>query len=120
METIRRILVALGVESFKEMRVSQSYTVEVNGFEDLSIERIGEKRLCVGQYYTQRGDLMGDPEVIFIIEDKEWRAVRYTQYPMFHQHDEDGLDIEEFLQRWGQDLRDQGFIDAAEDVSKES
>lgn len=113
MDAISEILGNLGVPSVAEMNINENYTITMYGFEDLTIEKIGDGRLSVGHYYTQRGDLMSDPEVVFMIDDDEWRAVRYTQHPLAHEHDESGLDLSEFLSTWGKNLRRQGFVDAA-------
>jgi hypothetical protein len=113
MDAVKDILEQLGVDSVGEMGVNESYTVEVDGYEGLNIEKIGDGRLSVGHYYTQRGDLMSDPEVVFVVDNGEWRAVRYTQHPLAHEHDEAGLNLGEFLSTWNKNLRTQGFIDAA-------
>ena len=113
MDSIKAILDAFGIESVAEMTINDNYTIDVNGFEELVIERIGKDRLSVGQFYKQRGDTMSDPEVVFIVDDGEWRPVRYTQHPMVHQHDESGIDLDGFLPRWDKNLRQQGFVDAA-------
>ena len=110
MKAISEILGELGVPSITEMNVNESYTITVDGFEDLTIEKIGEGRLSVGQYYTQRGDLMSDPQVVFVVDDAEWRSVRYTQHPLTHEHDESGLDLSDFLSTWDKNLRRQGFV----------
>ena len=113
MDAISEILGDLGVPSVAEMDVNESYTIMVDGFEDLTIEKIGDGRLSVGHYYTQRGDLMSDPEVVFVVNDGEWRPVRFTQHPLAHEHDESGLDLSEFLSTWDKNLRRHGFVDAA-------
>lgn len=114
MDSIKAILDIFGIESVSEMTVNDNYTLTVDGFEDLAIERIAEDRLSVGQYYQQRGDLCSDPEVVFVVEDGNWRPVRYTQHPIIHQHDERGIDLDGFLSTWDRNLREQGFIEAAE------
>lgn len=111
MDAISEILSNLGVPSITEMNVNENYTITVDGFEDLTIEKIGDGRLSVGHYYTQRGDLMSDPEVVFVVDNGDWRPVRFTQHPLIHDHDESGLDLSEFLSTWEKNLRNQGFID---------
>jgi len=120
MNAAKAILEQLGVDSIAEMGVNENYTVKVDGYESLTIEKIGDNRISVGQYYTSRGDLMSDPEVVFVVDDSEWRPVRFTQHPLAHEHDESGLDLSEFLSTWNKNLRNQGFIDAAtQSVSSE-
>ena len=93
--------------------VNENYTVEVDGYESLTIEKIGDDRVSVGQYDQQCGDTMSDPEVVFIVDSGEWRPVRFTQHPPAHEHDESGLDLSEFISMWNKNLQNQGFIDAA-------
>jgi len=113
MDVAKEILEQLGVDSVTGMAVNENYILEVDGYDDLTIEKIGDGRVSVGHYRTLRGDLMSDPEVVFIVDDGEWRPVRFTQHPLAHEHDESGLDLSEFLSTWNKNLRNQGFIDAA-------
>jgi hypothetical protein len=113
MDAAKDILEQLGIDSIAEMGVNENYTVEVDGYESLTIEKIGDGRLSVGHYRTLRGDLMSDPEVVFAVDDGEWRPVRFTQHPLAHEHDESGLDLSDFLATWDKNLQNQGFIDAA-------
>ena len=111
MEAAKEILNRLGIESIEEMAVNESYTIKVEGYEDLTIEKIGSNRLSVAHHYVQRGDLMSDPEIVFCIEEAEWIPTRYTQHPHTHQHDSEGIEIEEFVTQWSENLRRQGFVD---------
>jgi hypothetical protein len=118
METVKRIIEIAGYESAQDMELGDHIKVESlgSGMMDLSIEKVQEDRLSVAHYYTQRGDLMSDPEIVFVIEDDHWRAVRYTQHPSVMQYDEDGLpEVKQFAGDWNENLRDQKFIEAAEE-----
>lgn len=93
-------------------------TVSVESFDDLVIEKVGPQRVSVAHYYTQNGDLMSDPEIVFITpaadEDDGWTPVRYTQHPHIHVHNSNGLtDLNSFIKRWCGNLREQGFVTAA-------
>jgi hypothetical protein len=115
MDAAREILNRLGIESVEEMAVNESHTIEVEGFEDLTIEKVGSNRLSVAHHYIQRGDLMSNPEVVFHIDGGVWTPVRYTQHPHVHQHDEDGLPgVEAFCETWSENLRRQGFVEEAD------
>jgi hypothetical protein len=96
------------------MELNDSITVSTEGFMDLTIEKVAENRLSVVHYWKRRGDLMRDPEVVFNTKDS-WMPVRYRQDPQFAQVDEDGLEIQDFLTTWSQNLQAQGFVDAAEE-----
>lgn len=114
MEAAKDILEQLGVNSIAEMEVNENYTIEVDGYDDLTIEKIGEDRVSVGHYHISRGDLMSDPEVVFVVDNGEWKAVRYTQHPLAHKYDESGLELSDFVSIWTRNLRNQGFVKAAE------
>lgn len=114
MDAAKTILDRLGIESIEEMTVNESHTIEVEGYEDLTIEKVGPHRLSVAHHYVQRGDLMCDPEIVFHIDGGVWTPVRFTQHPRIHRHDEDGLpDVESFCETWSENLRRQGFVEAA-------
>jgi hypothetical protein len=79
---------------------------------DLSIERHGDE-LTVCQYYLQRGDLMRDPEVRFRAESNgEWTPISYRIDALnAYEYSTEGLDIDDVLETWAENLRAQGFLD---------
>ena len=118
MDTVKDILGRLGIKSVEEMAVNESYTIEVEGYEDLTIEKIGPNRLSVAHHYVQRGDLMCDPEIVFLIKKGEWVPVRYTQHPRVHQYNPEGIEVEGFMMKWSENLREQGFVDAVKKIGE--
>ena len=118
MDAVKDILGRLGIKSVEGMAVNESYTIEVEGYEDLTIEKIGTDRLSVAHHYIQRGDLMCDPEIVFRVKDDKWIPVRFTQHPRVHLHDPEGIEVEEFVTQWNENLRGQGFVDATEEISE--
>ena len=110
MEAVREILAAEGT-SVEEMDINESYSYDGgDAFNDLSIEKVYENELSVGQYHTQRGDLMSDPEVRFDVSDPDnWTPIDYTQHgnPTIHQRDDDGLEMDGFLRTWDKNLQSQ-------------
>ena len=114
METVTAIVQAHGYDSVHDMAVGDHIKVEHDHQMPLAIEKIGDDRLSVAHYYTQRGDLMSDPEVVFRLTGDTWTPVRYTQHPHIHQHDETGLTgVNAFVTTWDRNLRNQGYITAA-------
>ena len=118
MDAVKDILERLGIKSVEGMAVNESYTIQVGGYEDLTIEKIGPDRLSVAHHYIQRGDLMYDPEIVFRVDEDEWMPVRYTQHPRIHLHNPEGIEAEEFVTKWGENLRKQGFVEAANEMLK--
>ena len=114
MDAAQAILRAVGVDSVADLTPPASYTVSVDGYEDLTVEKFAPKRVSVAHHYTQRGDLMCDPEVVFRIDESGvWTPVAYTRHPDVHRHDPDGLSIDGFLDQWSDRLYEQGFVSAA-------
>jgi len=120
MKTVRSILDTQDIHGLGDMDVNEAYTVENEPYMDFSIEKVGDERLMAAHFYTQRGDLMSDPQVVFQVDqyDEEWLPVRYRQdgIPNVYQHDEEGLDADtrHFLRDWDERLLEQGFVEAAE------
>lgn len=114
MKVVKQILRRQGVTNERELNPGDRITVCASGYMDLIIEKVGTDRISVAHYYTQQGDLISDPEVVFRIDGEEWIPVSFTQHPNIRQHDEDGLlEIDAFLRTWGQNLKRQGFVDEA-------
>lgn len=110
MQAAKIILEQAGINSIDEMAVNENYTVEVRGFMDLTIEKLGQNRVSVAHYRRQNGDLMSDPEIVFNVIGSRWIPVRFTQHPHIHQFDETGLDLSGFVKSWSNNLHRQGFI----------
>ena len=108
MEAVKSILEAEGL-SVEEMEVSESYTYESQPYDDLVIEKIGDDVLSVGQYYKKRMEQRSDPEVRFDVSDPEnWIPIEYNQaHPPVKTRSEDGIDIQDFLQKWDDNLQNQ-------------
>ncbi len=114
METVQEILTRFGIQSIEQMDINQSYTVEVPGYNDLAIEKVGQQQISVAHHYVLRCDLMCDPEIVFRVENGDWIPIEFTQHPRVYQRDEDGLQLNGFIKRWDRNLRQQGFVEAAE------
>ncbi len=80
---------------------------------NLSIERRSDE-LTACQYYLQRGDLMRDPEIRLRVEpDAEWTPISYRIDALnAHEYSTEGLDIDDVLETWAENLRAQGFLDS--------
>jgi len=115
MDTIKKIIELSEYESAEAMGANDRIEVDGGaGFMDLTIEKVGEIRLSVAHYYTQRGDLMSDPQVVFDIRKDEWVPLRFINSPHIHDFDETGLDQHAaFIETWDNNLKNQGFIDRA-------
>lgn len=114
MEAVEEILAAHGYDDPLDLDYDDLVKVEVGEAQmPLSIERVGEDRVSVAHHYTQRGDLMYDPEIVFDVSGDEWTPVRYTQHPFAHQYDPEGLDLDGFPATWDDNLREQGYVQAA-------
>lgn len=116
MNTINAIVTQHGYDNIHDMDVGDHVTVNRDHMMPLTIEKIRDNRVSVSHHYTQRGDIMYDPEIVFRINDNgQWTPVRFRQDPRIYQHDEDGLpDVQAFARQWDNRLQKQGYIDAAQ------
>ncbi len=112
----------------------QAVRITVSGFMPLSVEQIGcsedgHRLVSLCQYGEQNGDLMRDPDVVFMFTDLPDGAVAepvsYRNDYLgivqeVYRHDEAGRrthvvpalkqDLKEFAQTWFANLKDQGFF----------
>jgi len=120
MESVKQILEHLDT-TVKQLNIGELHEIKNKGYMNLSIEKIGSNRVSVAHYHRQRGDLMSDPEIVFKIQDQQWIPVRYTQHPGIHQHNENGLpQAQEFCKHWNQQLKKQGYLQAAKSKTREA
>jgi hypothetical protein len=110
LEAVQDILEEEGT-SVEEMDINESYSYYGGeAFNDLTIEKVYDDVLSVEQHYTQRMDRMSDPEVRFDISNPEdWVPIEYTQhgFPNVYERDEDGLEMQDFLRTWDNNLQSQ-------------
>lgn len=115
MDTVKAIVAHHGYDNIDDMDVGDYIKVNREHMMPLSIEKISDDRLSVAHHYTQRGDLMCDPEIVFRLDNEQWVPVRFRQDPRVYQHDEDGLtDVRVFAKQWDTRLETQGYLDAAQ------
>ncbi len=53
--------------------------LDMNGYDRLSIERIGPNQISVAHYFEQNGDLIADPEILFFTGAAEWIPIAIGQ-----------------------------------------
>lgn len=121
MKSIKEILSSHGYDSIEAVPTDTHAEISVEGYEDLTIEKIAPNRLSVSQSYTQHGDIMRDPEIVFKITGDKWIAVIYQQDDIgkFQQDDSGIKSATTFAHNlWDSNLQSQGFVEAAK--NKES
>lgn len=80
--------------------------------------------ISVSHTYVQNGDLMRDPEVVFLVKDKEWFPVSYRNDSL-GAHSEAIIvdhgevrsvrppvlkDLQSFVGTWDRNISDQGYV----------
>lgn len=138
LSTITQLIdLAGGIETFTHIRI------ENKGYMPLVLERIGDfdgmPLISVAHYYSQNGDPMRDPEMTFAISyfmdfpsgklTPHYHPVSFQQdgvswngyhVAMFHEGEKSMVrtaiynDLKSFARTWNKNLRDQGFILAAQ------
>jgi len=120
MKTAKQILDLYNIQNpVQDMELGEHYEIsadQTSADMDLTIEKIRDNEISVAHYHQQRGDLMRDPEIVYRIEDNgEWTPIEYRQDPGIYQRDETGLnDVEDFAETWSENLKNQGFLQAAQ------
>lgn len=116
------LLTNLGVDSVDNMDLGEAYEIDMSetAFLDLHVEKVRPGRLSIAHYYEQNGDLCSDPDVVFKPVDGRFVPVELTQQTAFgekYRTDPNGLaGVNQLLERWGTNLRNQGHVEAAKDV----
>ena len=117
--TIEKVITAAGYTDQYEKAVEQRRTFHlratVEGYEPLVIEVLGNNEVSVAHYYTQNGDAMRDPEIVF---NGDWNAVEITQDSLgVYRRTQPGYympKVNSFAVQWAANLIDQGFADASQ------
>lgn len=117
--SIEAIVQAAGqTEAYESaIRNNESFALKVTNapYMPLTIEVTGEGNVSVAHYFTQNGDAMRDPEIVF--NPKNWYGVEITQDPVgVYQRVRPNCysrGIEDLARIWAKNLREQGFIEAA-------
>jgi hypothetical protein len=130
MKSIEEIIAVTG--GWEQLR-RRPLTIEAPGFMPLHLEIVGRGPgggllLAVSHTYVQNGDLMRDPEVVAEISpgSSDWLPIRYRQDNLGALHEavvsEGGVflfhhglvaDLKRFMAFWDENIREQGFIEAA-------
>jgi len=117
MDAVKQILDAEDVD-VETLDINERLSYDREGYHELVIEKTGENRLSVGQYFTQRMDLMHAPEIVFDISGDEWIPVEYTNHetiPQVYEADESGVNgLEQLLETWNKNLKQQYPSDRVE------
>lgn len=106
---MQRIITAIADKHSLDLKSSDFYLhLEQPDYMPLAIERIGEHLLSVAHYFTQNGDTMADPDVVFFTGYEQWVPVQITQ-SVFGTMDaarlsEDGASIQSFKPKAQADL----------------
>jgi hypothetical protein len=103
---------------------SAYFTVDLGqeGMMPLSVERLPDNRVAISNTFTQNGDLMRDPEVVFSIEPtikgNGQLVAKTIEHPPMHIFGRDLVGPvpikpnDSFLATWARNLDSQGYLDA--------
>lgn len=117
MESIKQILNHFNFDSPNELPEDDYIEIELEHYDPLIIEKVAENRISVSHTYTQNMDIMRNPEIVFDISGDDWVAVMHQDDPTNkYEDDESGLKAATTFAHntWDDNLKDQGFVKAAE------
>lgn len=77
---IQSIITRIAIRHALDLSAVESHLrLEQRGYIPLVIEKIGKNLLSVAHYYTQNGDAIADPDVVFFIGADRWIPYEVTQ-----------------------------------------
>jgi len=104
--------------NFEDLENESTYfQVKREGYMTLNIERISDNRLAMSHVYTQNGDIMRDPEVVFEIDNDGQLVAQTIEHPPMVLNGRElsgAVPIkakDSFLSLWADNLKAQGFLD---------
>ena len=78
--TMQKVILAIAHKHAIDLTRTEAYMrLEQDGYDRLVIENIGHNRIAVAHYYTQNGDAIKDPEIVFFVGYETWVAIEVTQ-----------------------------------------
>lgn len=78
--SMKQLITRIAEKYSVDLSVTGAYLrLEQEGFMPLVIETIGRNQFSVAHYYEQNGDLIADPEVIFLTGFKDWMPFQITR-----------------------------------------
>lgn len=113
--TIRQLVEAAGLAAeFESCRASgESFHLAITNspYMRLVVEIVTKGEVSIAHYYTQNGDAMRDPEIVF---NASWLPVEITQDPLgIHRRASDGYylrGVQDLARMWATNIRHQGFV----------
>lgn len=78
--SMQKIITAIAEKHTLDLNDPESYLrLQQSSLMPLVIEKIGEHLVSVAHYYTQNGDMMADPDIVFFTGYQEWVPIQITQ-----------------------------------------
>lgn len=97
---------------------SAYFEVKREGYMPLHVERLPGNKLALSYVFTQNGDLMRDPEVVFLITEQGQLVAQTIEHPPMHLMGRDLIGplpikpSDPFLKMWADNLKAHGFLTA--------
>lgn len=111
---ISKILQNRGFQNPSDFGTDEYLKIEIPEFMPLVISRPREERIRVRHIKTRNGDVLADPMIGFDTAEAPWLPIEYDRSNHTYEFDEDGLDLDDFLELWGSNIVKQGFVDSGE------
>lgn len=108
-------------------QIGAHFRLDQPGYERLCVETISARRVSVAHYFEMNGDLVPDPDIVFLIDAKgEWAAIGITDsfgpWRSLVKMSVDGnsvvfydrkgqASLADFAETWAQNLQDQKWLD---------
>jgi len=82
---MQQVIETIAARHCLDLTASASHLrLEQDSYEPLVIEKVGADQLSVAHYYTQNGDAIADPDIVFWIGPGGlWYPYQISQMPVF-------------------------------------
>jgi hypothetical protein len=126
--SMQKIITAIAEKYALDLNATESHLrLEQPGYMPLIIEKIGRHLVSVAHYYTQEGDMMADPEIVYFTGYQGWVPIQITQAPwgcwdaavlssesaeIKSFNPQKQADLAAFSDEWGENISAQNWLDA--------
>lgn len=128
-DVVMEIASARGIDLSK----TEGHTrVDNEPYQRLCIEAISDNTISVAHYYEMNGDLVPDPDMVFLVENGNWYPISFQNQMKYEdavKYDGNGQIIAImnnirsmvlFSQMWAKNIKEQGFLEAAKETESPS